>query len=90
MASQIAHLRAISSGDGVSVRVLPATNGVHGFMRGSFSILDFDDPDDPPVVYLESLADIRYVERTDQVLMFRDGFDRIREQAIPLEEYLGD
>src|SRR6185312_9341955 len=55
MEAQIAHLRAVDAGDGVGIRVLTATNGVHTAMRGTFTILDFADPQDPAVVYLESL-----------------------------------
>jgi transcriptional regulator with XRE-family HTH domain len=88
MEAQIAHLRAVDSGDGVSVRVLTSTNGVHAAMRGSFTILDFADPEDPPLVYLESLVGSQYVERTEHLVEYRRAFDRIRDQAVPLEEYL--
>jgi hypothetical protein len=89
MEAQIAHLRAVDSGNEVSVRVLPFTNGVHAAMRGSFTILDFEDPEDPPLVYLESLVGSQYVERPEQVEEVRRAFERIRSQAVPLEEYLG-
>lgn len=88
MEATIAHLRAINDGDTVSIRVLTATNGVHSAMRGPFTIMDFDDPDDPALVYLETLIGSRYVERTDQVAEFRHAFGQIREQAVTLEEYL--
>ena len=88
MEAQIAHLRAVDAGDEVSVRVLSATNGVHAAMRGEFSIMDFADPDDPPLVYLESLIGYRYVERPDQLAAFRRAFDAIQAQAVPLKEYV--
>ena len=88
MEAQIARLRAVDARDGVSVRVLPATNGVHAAMRGAFTIMDFADPDDPPLVYLESLVGSRYVERPDQVAEYRRAFNRIRAQAVPLKEYV--
>ena len=88
MEAQIAHLRAVDSGDGVSVRVLSATNGVHAAMRGDFTIMDFLDPEDPALVFLESLIGSRYVERRDQVTLYRAAFDRIRAQAVPLEEHV--
>jgi transcriptional regulator with XRE-family HTH domain len=88
MEAQIAHLRAVDSGDEVDVRVLPFTNGVHAAFGGTFAIMDFDDPDDPSLIYLESLIGSRYVERVEHVEQFRHAFDRIRTQAVPLEEYL--
>ena len=36
------------------IRVLPFAVGAHAAMAGAFRILDFDDPDDPDMVYLES------------------------------------
>ena len=87
MEAQIAHLRAVDAGDEVSVRVLPATNGVHTAMRGDFMIMDFADGDDPPLVYLESLVGSRYVERPDQLAEYRRAFDQVRAQAVPLKEY---
>ncbi|MDY7091138.1 MAG: Scr1 family TA system antitoxin-like transcriptional regulator, partial [Actinomycetota bacterium] len=62
---------------------------VHGAMRGTFTILDFADPQDPPLVYLESLVGSYYVERAEHLAAYRRAFDRIRAQAVPLEEYLG-
>jgi transcriptional regulator with XRE-family HTH domain len=85
---QIAHLRVIAAQGKADVRVLVPTNGVHIAMRGPFTLMDFDDPDDPPLVYLESYIGSRYVERKDHVAAFRAAFDAIRTQAVPVEEYL--
>src|SRR4051812_28558943 len=52
MEAQIARLRAVVAGDGVSARVIPASNGVHAAMSCTFTIMDFADPEDPPLVYL--------------------------------------
>jgi hypothetical protein len=89
MEAQITHLRGITSRDGVNVRVLTPTNGVHTAMRGPFTIMDFDDPDDPPLVYVESLIGSRYVERADHLALYRGAFDLMRTQTVPLEEYIG-
>jgi transcriptional regulator with XRE-family HTH domain len=88
MEAQIARLRAVDSRDGVSVRVLPSTNGLHPAVGGTFTIMDFADPEDPPLVYLESLVGSRYVEAAEHIDRFKRVFDRIRAQALPLEEYL--
>jgi transcriptional regulator with XRE-family HTH domain len=89
MEAQIAHLRAITSRGTVSVRVLPFTNGVHVAMGNTFAIMDFADPDDPSLVYLESLVGSHYVERPEQVARFRHAFGQVRAQAVPLEEFVG-
>ena len=87
MEAQIAHLRAVGERDGVSVRVLPFQNGLHTAMRGPFTILDFDDPEDPSLVYVETVVGSRYIERPTHVAEFRAAFDAIRAQAVPIGEY---
>lgn len=88
MEDQIAHLRAVVEGGMANVRVLTRTNGLHSAMRGPFSILDFDDEEDPSLVYIENLVGSRYVERPEQVAEFRAAFDRMRSLAVPIEEYV--
>jgi transcriptional regulator with XRE-family HTH domain len=88
MEAQIAHLREITSGNEVDVRVLTTTDGIHTAMRGPFTIMDFDDPEDPPLVYVESLNGARYIERADHLAQYRKAFDLMRTQAVPLEEYV--
>jgi transcriptional regulator with XRE-family HTH domain len=87
MEAQIAHLRAVDERDGASVRVLPFDNGLHAAMQGPFTILDFDDPDDPSLVYLENVVGSRYIERPKHVGEFRAVFDDARAQAVPVREY---
>ena len=87
MAAQLDHLRALARRETIHVRVLTQTNGVHAAMRGDFTIMDFADEADPPLVYLESLIGSRYLERHDHLAMYRQAFDRIRAQAVSLEEY---
>jgi hypothetical protein len=88
MEEQIAHLRAVSRKGAARISVLPATNGVHLAMRGPFTILDFDDPDDPSVAYVENLIGSRYIEKPREVAQFRHAFDAMRQQVLPLEEWL--
>ena len=88
MEAQIAHLRAMSKEGVARISILSATNGVHRFMRGPFVILDFNDPDDPSVAYVESLIGSRYIERSGDVAQFRQAFSEMLGQAVPLEEWL--
>jgi hypothetical protein len=89
MEAQHEHLRALITRDGVSIRVLPFDNGLHPMMAGPFSILDFDDPDDPSVVCVENVIETHYYDRTEQVTRFRAEFEKVRNQAVPVEDYLG-
>jgi hypothetical protein len=56
-------------------------------MAGAFRILDFDDPDDPDVVYLESHVGALYLEEPAEVNEYRRIFELIRAGAIPVEDY---
>jgi hypothetical protein len=56
-------------------------------MAGAFRILDFDDPDDPDVVYLESHVGALYLEEPAEVNEYRRIFELIRADAIPVEDY---
>jgi len=87
MQAQHEHLRALTTRDGVSIRVLPSDNGLHPTMAGPFSILDFDHPDDPPVVCVENVIEMRYYDRAEQVARFRAEFEQLRSQAVPVEDY---
>ncbi|MEV0644852.1 helix-turn-helix transcriptional regulator [Phytomonospora sp. NPDC050363] len=52
------------------------------------TILEFNDPLDPDVVYLESLDGCRYIEKPSAVAAYRDVLNVIRDHAIPIEEFL--
>lgn len=88
MEAQREHLRALARKDGVSIRVLPFTDGLHPRPAGPFTILDFDDPDDPSVACVENVIETRYFDRVDHVARFREEFGQMRAQAVPVEDYL--
>jgi transcriptional regulator with XRE-family HTH domain len=88
MEAQREHLRALATRDGVSIRVLPFENGLHPAPHGPFTMLDFDDPDDPSLVYVESLVGGRYIERPDHVAEYRRAFEQVRALAVPIGEHL--
>jgi transcriptional regulator with XRE-family HTH domain len=87
MDEQIAHLRALDSAGRVRVRILPWTAGAHPSMKGAFTILDFDDPEDPSLVYLETHVGGQYFEQPRHLTEYHRMFDRLRRSAIPLEDY---
>ncbi|GAA1809810.1 helix-turn-helix domain-containing protein [Planosporangium flavigriseum] len=85
--AQIAHLRQVARRDNIEIKVLPWSVGAHAAMAGAFRILDFDDPDDPDVVYLESHVGALYLEEPAEVDEYRRIFELIRKDAIPVEDY---
>ena len=84
---QIEHLRRTAKGGRVDIRVLPFSAGAHAAMAGAFRVLDFDDPDDPDVVYLESQVGALYLEEPHEVTEYRRIFDLVCDAAVPLENF---
>jgi transcriptional regulator with XRE-family HTH domain len=87
MAEQIERLYELNRLAHVDIRVLPWEVGAHAAMVGALTILDFDDPDDPAVVYVETHTGGRYLEKPDELSEYRRIFDLVYERTVPIEEY---
>jgi transcriptional regulator with XRE-family HTH domain len=85
--AQLEHLRQMADLDHVEVRVLPFAVGAHAAMAGAFRILDFDDPEDPDVVYLEPHVGAIYLEEPAEVEEYRRIFKLISAAAVPVQNY---
>jgi transcriptional regulator with XRE-family HTH domain len=85
--AQLEYLYKLVERSWIDIRVLPFAVGAHSAMAGAFRILDFDDADDPDVVYLESHVGALYLEEDHEVAEYRRIFKLISEAAIPLKEY---
>ncbi|WBB99245.1 MULTISPECIES: DUF5753 domain-containing protein [unclassified Solwaraspora] len=88
MAEQRAHLASLGRRVRVEVRVLPWSVGAHPAFSGQFILLDFADPDDPDIAYVESHMGARYLERPEELAEYRRIFRLIRGQSVPIEEHL--
>jgi transcriptional regulator with XRE-family HTH domain len=87
LAGQVAHLRDLARRNTVEIMVLPWSVGAHAAMTGAFRILDFDDPDDPDVVYLESHIGALYLEEPAEVDEYRRVFQLVSKDAVPIGEW---
>jgi hypothetical protein len=90
MAEQTQRLLELSRLDHIEVRVLPWAVGAHAAMVSPFTILDFDDPDDPAVVYVESQTGNRYLEKPDELAEHRRIFSLIEARSVPIKEFIHD
>lgn len=70
------------------VRVLPWSVGAHPAMQGAFTVLGFDGEDDPDVVYLETRAGGRYIEKGAVVEDYHGLFRDIHSKSVPIGEHL--
>jgi transcriptional regulator with XRE-family HTH domain len=87
MAAQREHLLEVNRLDNVTIKVLLHDAGPHRGLTGPFTILDFDDPEDPSVAYIDSYVGARYDDREGPVRRHREVFRILSAQAVPLKEY---
>jgi transcriptional regulator with XRE-family HTH domain len=87
LSAQIEHLCDAARQEHVEILVLPWSAGAHAAMAGAFRIMDFEDPEDPDVVYLESHIGALYLEEPAEVQEYRRIFTLIRAVSVPIEEY---
>ena len=67
MTEQLAALAKAGTQPGTIIQVLPFTAGAHAALEGDFVILDFPDPEDPPVAYAEGLFGDVYLESKEEL-----------------------
>lgn len=87
MARQVDRLRQAVTVDRVEVRIVPWDAGAHASMVGGFTIMDFEDEEDPDVVYLESYLSGWYLEKEHELAAYRHVFESVYAQSVPIEEY---
>ena len=63
-------------------KVLPFTAGAHPAMLGSFTLMQFPDPADRDVVYLEAETGALYLEKPEDVRRYSLMIDYLRAQAL--------
>ncbi len=86
-AAQLDHLRTVASRPSIDVLVVPLSVWNYP-RRGSFALLDFDDPDeDPSVAYVEVPRGARYFDRDDDRAEYEYVFGIITDKSVPIEEW---
>ncbi|MGH3786578.1 MAG: helix-turn-helix domain-containing protein [Pseudonocardiaceae bacterium] len=82
MREQLAHLVTMSELPNIKVRVLLFTAGEHPGMNGPFTVLEFPDPEDPHIVYLDVLTTSFYLDGLREVGAYQLAHDRLRALAL--------
>jgi hypothetical protein len=81
---QLEHLLELLRRPNIALQVLPLDGGVHAG-GGAFSILRFDDPELPDVVYVEQLLSALYLDKLEHVERYAEVMDRLSVQAMTPE-----
>jgi transcriptional regulator with XRE-family HTH domain len=86
MSAQLGHLLTMGQRPNVTIQVLPFSRGAHAALDGWFTIIEFPEPSDPDVVYLDGPAGNIYIERTKDVRRHVGVFNRLLSEALTREE----
>lgn len=82
MTAQLRHLADLAARPNIKLQVLPFTTAAHVNPVTGFRILDFPDPRDPTVVYIEHLTGALFLEREEEVRQYSTIFDHLRAEAL--------
>lgn len=82
MRAQLHRLAEVSAMPHVTLQVVPFELGGHAGEGGSFTILRFDEPDLPDVVYMEHLTSALYVESRPEVDHYMEVMNRLSADAL--------
>ena len=82
MRAQLQHLADCAGQGKTTLQVMPYQAGAHAGTTGPFIILDFPEPADPAVVYVETLAGDIYLEEPAGVSRYTIAFDRLLAAAL--------
>lgn len=93
MRQQVDHLIEVNRLPNVTLQIMPFAAGPHPAMRaGAFHVFRFRAPELPDIVYLSALVGAVYLDKGDDVVVYREALDRLGAQATPArgtEELLG-
>lgn len=89
MIEQLDQLLAMNENPAVSIRVIGFAQGAHDGMRGPFVHLEFPDPGDPDVVFIENLREGTSFFSDDSVTTgrYQEIFYGLEDLAAPAEDF---
>ncbi|MEU5193697.1 helix-turn-helix transcriptional regulator [Streptomyces scabiei] len=80
--AQLQHLLACMEAPNITVQILPYDKGAHGALSGSFTILDFHDPSEPSVAYVDSPGGNLYLQKSPDMRRFEKTHAALRGSAL--------
>jgi transcriptional regulator with XRE-family HTH domain len=82
MRAQLFRLAGAAELPGVRLQVVPFARGGHAAASGSFSILRFEEPDLPDVIYMEQLTSAVYLDQRADVEHYLEVVDQLSSEAL--------
>lgn len=89
MRRQLSRLEELAALQHVHLRVIPLSAGVHPGLRGSFVILEFSDPADDDLLFLESgQSSLATKDSPEDIAIYRQDFDTLEGIAASEDDTL--
>ncbi len=85
-AEQLEHLVIMSDLPSVTLRVLSGEVGIHGGLTGAFTLLEFPDPEDQDMLYIEYPTGASHFEDESDVAQARLVFEHVSAKAMSHEK----
>lgn len=89
MDAQLAHLLDAAKQPNITLQVIPYDVGAHPGMPGSFVYMEFAEPIDPDLVYVDTLAGDLFLESDEDLRLYASMFDHLRAVALNLSQTKG-
>lgn len=88
MRTQLRHLTHMAVRHNVELYVLPFSAGAHRATEGSFVIMDFADPQDASITYVETSVSSLFMEEAKELREFNAVFEEVKTTALSQEQSL--
>lgn len=82
MHEQLAHLSHMALRHNIDIQVLPYDAGAHLALAGSFTILDFPEPKDQPIVHVETAVDSLFLDEPEELDRYNLAFNNVQSLAL--------
>lgn len=78
---QLEYLVEMSERPNITIQIVPFSAGGHAAAGSSFTMLRFAEPELPDIVYLEQLTSALYLDRRQDLELYRQVMDQLSVQA---------
>jgi hypothetical protein len=82
MAAQLHYVLHMAQLPNIDVQVLPFSAGAHAALAAPFTILEFAEPLDTPIVYVETITDALFLEEGKDVEQYNATFGDVQGSAL--------
>jgi hypothetical protein len=82
MAAQLGKVLEAAHGHKATVQIIPFDIGAHAAADCNFVLLEFDESNLSPVIYLEGLTGNQYLERPADITRYREAVEYLRDSAL--------